>query len=236
MGDPRVQQVGVELAGAIRDFLVAPGIPATSDNFGVHIQRTLQPRLAELQQLRDEVIPAALRDPSNLHTGHWGVALDTQRMRVVKTFNHAWNFEFEMSRPQRTDGLSAVPRLLRDDSADSAFASTKNYGVAGGVVEQARVVLDQFHTVLGKFGIETEVPAWVTSLDDKPKPFSMELLHCMKDSLGDTAKSIMCPMKFASAAIDVFSGISSPAAPKPASVSSSSGVRSVLWRDLAHIR
>merc|ERR1712039_914853 len=161
-----------------------------------------------------------------------GVALDTQRMRVMKTFDNDWDFEFEMSRPRVSSNTVTVARQLKVVDEDEK----KTYGVAGGVVEQARVVLDQLQVVLANFGIDVEVPQWITSLDGAPKSFSNELLNCILDSIGDATKAIMCPMKFASAGIDVISGITGPSDAEPASATSSSRIKDALWRDFSSMR
>jgi len=239
MGDPRVQRVGRELTRALRDFLDASATDNRAD-MESHIRRALQPRLSELRQLRDEVLTAPLRQAGSTATGdastlggRWGVAINTERMRVVKTFSNKWKLEFDMSRPQRS--TQAVSRRLQREE------DSKLYGVAGGVAEQARVLLDQLQAVLGQFGIDTEVPGWITSLDGTSKPFLSELLACVKDSIGDAALMITCPMKFASAGIDVFSSLSEPApTAAPVGLTGSAGKRpdpgsgipdNVLWRD-----
>jgi len=237
MGDPRVQQVGRELTKALRDFLGTSSTDHRAD-MELHIRRALQPRLAELRRLRDEVMASPLPRSAGQLGGRWGVAINPDRMRVVKTFDNKWKFEFDMSRPQRT--MKVLPRRRLAEGKEDA----KPYGVAGGVVEQARVLLDQLQAVLSRFDIETEVPGWVTSLDGTSRPFLSDLLRCVRDSMGDTALMIMCPMKFASAGIDVFSSLSEEApAPSPSGTAGTGpAIRSsetaspdytdsALWRD-----
>lgn len=220
MGDSRVQGVGRELSQALRAFLStspADGRAAMEK----HIRRELQPRLRQIRQLRDEVIPAPLRRLDDASSSRWGVNLDTESMRVVKTFDNHWELEFDMSRPKR--GERALRRLAPEERL------SKQLGVAGGVVEQARVLLEQLKAVLGQFGIQAEVPAWITSLDGRQRPFVWDLLRCLEDSAGDVALAISCPMKFASAGIDVCSSIQGEEQQQEATPQQDLD-SSVLWR------
>mmetsp|Transcript_71329 Transcript_71329/g.204664 ORF Transcript_71329/g.204664 Transcript_71329/m.204664 type:complete len:132 (+) Transcript_71329:867-1262(+) len=131
-------------------------------------------------------------------------------MRVVKTFNNKWNFEFEVSRPQRIEpsSLPVLGRRLRGEEG-AAEDEKKRFAVAGGVVEQARVVLDLFKEILSQGGgADFEVPDWVTNLNGKQSSFFSDLMHCVINGRGDLPHMIACPMKFASAGFDVFSSIS----------------------------
>jgi len=210
MGDPRVRAVGAELADSLRAFVSSS--PWDRESMKREIQQSMQPHLPEICQLRDEVIPAVLQQQPS-HAGGvaatWRggrVALDPERMRVVHTFDGHWKFEFEMSRPRPLNDreFETGPRRL---AADGAGASAKSFGVAGGVAEQARAVLVQLRTILKKFGIDMEVPQWITSLDGKMEPFLSEILNCAMNAQGDEAKLISCPMKFGSAGMDVFAAL-----------------------------
>jgi len=213
MSDLRVQNIGVELATILREFM-----NTTSDRnvVKVRILESLQPKLTQIRRLRDEVVPQALRDPTQEPDSHeLRVTLNPERMRVVKTFTDGWKFEYSMSAPARLSSSSGpasavVQRRLRGGPAGSSEHEEnekKRFAVAGGVVEQARVVLDLFKEILGKGGEEVEVPSWVTSLDGHKAPFFSDLIGCVIDGLGDLTHMISCPMKFASAGIDVFSSI-----------------------------
>jgi len=122
-------------------------------------------------------------------------------MRVVKSFNNEWQLEFDMSRPKRISGHEQ--RRLTEKT-------TKPFGVAGAVVEQARVVLDQLKAVLDQFGIQAEVPDWVSSFDGSPRPFLWDLLTCvegLEETVADVSLAISCPMRFASAGLDIFANM-----------------------------
>jgi len=208
MGDPRVQSVGAELGAALHSFFQSPS--ADREGMELHIQRALQPRLGDLRRLRDEVIAAPLRGPGGGAASDRGsVTLDTKRMKIVRTYDDSWKLEFDTSRPrpQRSQDGSLYKKRRRLVVAGASDDAPKPFGVAGGVVEQASVILDQLKAVLGTFDIDIKVPHWLISLDGRSESFLTELLSCVVDGTGSTAQRIMCPMKFASAGLDVLSGI-----------------------------
>lgn len=211
MSDNRVQSIGVELATILREFM-----NTTSDRDGVKVRilESLRPKLTELRRLRDEVVPEALRG-QNTNSNGLRLSLNPDRMRVVKTFTGGWKFEYSMSTPARlgSEGVASVVerrRRLRGAGArelQEQEDERKRFAIAGGVVEQARVVLDLFKEILGKGGDQVEVPSWVTSLDGHKAPFFSDLVGCVMSGFGDLPHMISCPMKFASAGIDVFASI-----------------------------
>jgi len=200
MSDARVQNLGRELTHALREFLHT--LPTGNRaNMEMHVRQALQPRLEKIRRLRDEVIPPSLRRQKANGIQQWGLSLNTDQMRVVKSFNNEWQLEFDMSRPKRISGHEQ--RRLTEKT-------TKPFGVAGAVVEQARVVLDQLKAVLDQFGIQAEVPDWVSSFDGSPRPFLWDLLTCvegLEETVADVSLAISCPMRFASAGLDIFANM-----------------------------
>jgi len=223
MSDARVQNLGRELTHALREFLhTSP----TKDraNMGLHVRQALQPRLEKIRRLRDEVIPPSLRRKQASGIQDWGLSLNTDQMRVVKSFDNDWQLEFDMSRPKRVLGRQVHDQRRLTEKA------TKPYGVAGAVVEQARVTLDQLKAVLDQYGIQTEVPAWVSSFDGSPRPFLWDLLKCVEETVGDVSLAISCPMRFASAGLDIFANMRGGKEEKVEKDSNGLS-KSVLWRN-----
>mmetsp|Transcript_125091 Transcript_125091/g.324948 ORF Transcript_125091/g.324948 Transcript_125091/m.324948 type:complete len:403 (-) Transcript_125091:257-1465(-) len=206
MSDLRVQNIGVQIATVLREFM-----NTTEDRDGVKVRilKTLNPKLTEIRRLRDEVLPEALRGSGSAPGSHGlRVTLNPERMRIVKTFTDGWKLEYSMSAPARLSQQTQRRRLRGGaDAATHEDDQGKRFAIAGGVVEQARVVLVLFKEILGKGGQNFEVPSWVTSLDGHKAPFISDLIMCVHDSFGDLAHMIGCPMKFASAGLDVFSSI-----------------------------
>jgi len=215
MGDRRVQSVGEEMTASLKNFLSTNAADRGSmKNF---IVGSLQPRMGEIRQLRDQVIGAPLRnledkdDPAR----HFGLELNADRFRVVSTWSDdddGSKWEFDMSAPQRSETILARSRRLSRGPSDAESRrllehESKRLGVAGGIVEQAKVVLDQLKAITGETGTDIDVPQWITTLDGHVKPFISDLFECVMDHLGDATKMIACPMKFASAGIDVLAGV-----------------------------
>jgi len=197
MSDTRVQSLGVELAGAVREFLLVPG---DVKQMQLKIASAMQPHLGKIRKLREEVIPGVLRHGSSSAGGALDVNIDTQSLSVVNTFQNSWHMEFQMSRP-----LQTARRLLLG-SAPPQVDYEKSVGIAGGIVEQTRVVMKALNTVMDKYNINLQVPPWVTQAEGQPN-YAEELLGCMVANTGDMTKSIHCPMKFGSAGIEVLSSV-----------------------------
>mmetsp|Transcript_55759 Transcript_55759/g.143686 ORF Transcript_55759/g.143686 Transcript_55759/m.143686 type:complete len:379 (+) Transcript_55759:62-1198(+) len=199
MGDRRVQGVGRELTSSLKHFLSTSATDRRS--MKNYIVGNLQPQLGQMRQLRDEVIGAPLRNLREASRAgrRFGIALNPEELRVVSTYRDDWKWEFDMSPPV----LAESRRLSQGDAPEH----TKRMGVAGGIVEQAKVVIDQLKAMTGDAGMDMEVPAWVTTLDGNVKPFLSELFECVVDHMGNAEKVIACPMKFASAGIDLLAGV-----------------------------
>ena len=129
MSDARVQNLGRELTHALREFLhTSPTWDRA--NMEMHVRQALQPRLEKIRRLRDEVIPPSLRRQKASGIQRWGLSLNTDQMRVVKSFNNEWQLEFDMSRPKRMSGHEQ--RRLTEKA-------TKPFGVAGAEIGRAHV-------------------------------------------------------------------------------------------------
>lgn len=103
--NPRLHSTGLFVARTLQE-----GHRTAADKQGVarFVLERLQPRLPEMRQLRDEVIPATLRSGQN------GVlTLDSEKLRFVETLGDRWNFELDASMPKvSTESLPPLPRRL----------------------------------------------------------------------------------------------------------------------------
>lgn len=218
MSNSHLMKVGEELARSLQQFLSSAPNFSKVESVKLHLSNTLTPRLPELRRLRDEVIPTPLRRLRRVSgvgeavVDSMGLTIDAEHMRLVSSFDNSdWNVEFGMTRPERNEGKRHLDQadgptaFLLDDFS---LQNLKHLGVAGGVVQQAHVILDQLKNLMAGYGIDVQVPSWVSSLDGQPKPFVFDLLSCTLDSGGSLDQMITCPMRFASAGIDILSSLS----------------------------
>mmetsp|Transcript_56068 Transcript_56068/g.121241 ORF Transcript_56068/g.121241 Transcript_56068/m.121241 type:complete len:556 (+) Transcript_56068:59-1726(+) len=131
--DPRVQQIGQDVAR-----LVAKSASLHEDREGLK-RRLLQefgPRVAEIQRLRDELLPAELqRGPPGRR-----LMLDVEKMDLIKTFGHSFETmrpegvsdaeaeEAAASESESSSGSGAFPALSHDD--DSGLAGSAGLALA----------------------------------------------------------------------------------------------------------
>jgi len=102
----RLHSTGLFVARALQE-----GHSTATDKKGValFVLERLQPRLPELRQLRDEVIPQTFRS----NTNHGVLTLDSEKLRFVETLRDRWNFELDASMPQVSrEDMPALPRRL----------------------------------------------------------------------------------------------------------------------------
>jgi len=200
MSDHRVQNVGLYLSKVVHEFVTQP-VEKDSANMQLqdHIVQRLQPRLAEMRQLRDEVMAPELRRQT-AGGPSLDVAMNANNLRVVRTFSNKWKFEMDVSRPEFSKEGRRLERKLSELDLQR--------GIASGLAEEATVALQQMSTLLGMFGIDVEVPSWISTLGDEGD-FLSQLLHCGMQGLesSDASALIRCPMKLASAGVDVLASI-----------------------------
>merc|ERR1712113_374967 len=74
-------------------------------------------------------------------------------------------------------------------------------------IEQVRVVVDQLNNVALLHGAMLEMPAWSRSIVGG-QPLSLALLACVGPGNATKTLQIACPMRFASAGVDVLNSLS----------------------------
>merc|ERR1712032_1418587 len=126
MTDIRVQNVGRDVAQAI-----VYGKSRTEVKH--NLMSTLQPHLAEIRELRDELIPAALRDSPD-ETHNWHISFDPERMRIMKKIPSEWNMEIDISRPEASAKTNhVVPSRRLKQLSRKMWALEEGLGVINAV-------------------------------------------------------------------------------------------------------
>jgi len=205
MSDPRLQELGAAAAHAARAG--ASGGPSSVRR---SLLEKLQPRMAEIRLLQEEVIPAPLHTlglRAGGEAGDWHVALDPESMTLVRSFSDEWHVEIDVSRPEVLPGSPGGRRLAEFN--ESGITVSKEQGVAllSALLEQARVIVDQLDRIAELFGsdkIPVHIPDYVRSMVAGGSFFS-SLLSCVMDSAEQEDKMLMfmCPFRLASAGADV---------------------------------
>jgi len=179
ISDPRVQKIGLEVARAIRG-----SASSNRDIVKRRIEERLQPQLREILELRQELVPSTLRRLWG--EGHtWDMTLDPENVMVMERVSD----EFETSYDPRT----------------AVNASEKDFGLYGGVLGEARALLDVMRACMRLFSSDLKVPEWATSLGGNME-ISAELLSCELDPITDSRmnfmKALFCPLKFGTQGMD----------------------------------
>lgn len=198
MGDRRVQSVGKEvLEIALKHKDDEKGDFESIQN---DLSSKFQPRMEELKTLKTSIVPASLRE-------------------LEDKFNVDSSAE-----GRRLEGVSTKEPGSTLTAADSKAANMKledALGVVGGLLEQARLALDESAVIGGSFGSTHHVPYFWRSLIGLAA-FGTETADCfmrqndVKDAKGEivnadstqtnSVKMAMCPMKYAGAGMDFLSG------------------------------
>eukprot|EP00928_Gymnodinium_smaydae_P013327 TRINITY_DN14871_c0_g1_i1.p1 TRINITY_DN14871_c0_g1~~TRINITY_DN14871_c0_g1_i1.p1 ORF type:complete len:440 (-),score=102.01 TRINITY_DN14871_c0_g1_i1:122-1390(-) len=94
LADKRLQNLGLQVARTVRDAKTTD-----FEQLKKHIAKSLQPRLAEMRQLREEVFPdPAIRQLLG-SSDDFENLLHPQRIRLMQTVSDGWNLHFSMSTP-----------------------------------------------------------------------------------------------------------------------------------------
>merc|ERR1712130_950772 len=109
-----------------------------------------QPRFSEIRQLREEIIPSALRETDD----GWGVPIDPEQMTLMKTLPSNWKVEVDMS-PSQGRRLALGSKEIKIEDA---------FGIITAFAEQARIILDQMDRMSRIWGHELNIPGWSRSL------------------------------------------------------------------------
>jgi len=206
MADDRVQKVGKELAIMAKDCKVGKST-FSHEILKRKLAHSFEQNKTKLAQLRNELLPAPLRV---MVDNGWEATFDAERMRLVRNSKDSWDVEAVIERPtsrRLSDTSHAGSEPAGESAEESKFgsASIKSLGILTGVLEQARVALDQVDSVGESLDVDVKVPYWAKSLVGALY-FVSELSDCaLREE--DPAKLMMCPLKYASAAQDFLSSI-----------------------------
>lgn len=200
-GDPRMQSIGRDIA-----YAVIQGRGQGREAVTRQLSQKLQPRLAEIRQLHEEFLPSALGGGHH-EDSNFEMNIDFNNMHLLQSFDHSGgSMEVDMSRPEA--GSETLPS--RRLNAQAALLNTEeSLGVIHGVIEQARIILDQMDDLSGVFGntaIAAAIPDWSRSLVGF-LDLTSGLVTCLIDGLGNPTLQMMCPMRYASSAMDMFRSI-----------------------------
>lgn len=201
--DPRVQQLGLEVAHAIRD--------ADSDDPAIlklGIARRLAPRRRELQQLFREMIPPTQRAVFTGTGRGLEELLDPSRVKMLKTVGEGWGARLSGTSHGSTDQdgfarlLGMVP-TAEPTQEEKLRTSQQVIGSIGAAAEEVNAIMRIIQPICEMFGKALHVPPLVTSalgmLD-----FTLEVTACALGAAADKnpMASVSCPMLSASAGFD----------------------------------
>jgi hypothetical protein len=189
ISEPRVQRIGFEVGQAIRNC------PSTDkEQLKRLIEERLKPRLPELLKLRNELMPEPLLEL--WATDHqWDMTLDPENVQVMQAKQGGKFAPAFVS-------LGDVYRLGRAPTE----SGSKSYSLTGGVVEEARALIDLIKACTRLFGQDLQVPERATSLAGTFN-FDAEALSCeLRAADGDARinemKALFCPLKFGTQGLD----------------------------------
>jgi hypothetical protein len=191
LSERRVQNIGFEVGQAIRESR-----STDREVLRRRIEARLQPRLPELLRLREELMPEPLRELwATDH--HWDMTLDPENVQVMQA-KQGGKF---------ADAFSSIGDVYRMGAASKPIAfSSESYSVMGGVVEEARALIDLIKVCTRLFGKELEVPANATSLvgtfNFGAEALSCELRTAGSDDRTNLLKALFCPLKFGTQGVD----------------------------------
>jgi len=234
MNDPRVQEIGSQIHEATEE-----GRAEGREGVKRNLIAAVTPRLDEMRVLRDEIIPAVLRkdkaseevtfDPEKMHAlkdldAEEREAASAERRRlpvigagVVTTVPTA----VPTAAPTETPVPTPAPPTPAPTPMPANIAGIKftpeayskimnSFGVIGGILEQARVVLDQVDAIGEDVGSDEGIPYWLKSMVGMLS-FADNMFDCsMRAQSNGTAnpvKVFMCPLKYSSSLMDGLHGI-----------------------------
>jgi hypothetical protein len=223
LGDGRLQAVGKEIAKMGKDSKIQGKNTFSQEAMKRKLAQSFEQNKTKLVQLRNELVPAALRQ---MLDKDWDVTFDAEKTRLVRTSKDSWDVEMAMDRPtsrrlvDTSDEWGSSSSSSGGDITKTAPGSTltsdsfdgmgskfeEGLGVFSGLLEQARVALDQIDFVGESFDVDMKIPYWAKSLVGG-LDFVGELSDCVMRGESNEVKLMMCPMKYASAATDFLESI-----------------------------
>lgn len=184
--DERVRSVGLDVAGVIR------GSPTPDrDYLRQKVEEAMIPRLREMGQLRDQLLPEALPGVAG-SAGQWRLTLDHDNVRSMESVSGDFIFDFEL--PQ--------PRALSTEE--------KYFALFGGAFEEGRALLHFFELYVRAASPGTPMPALqrAMTLGAEPMAWPCQLSEHRNTSI-DLMKSLLCPLKLAASGLDALRAVDS---------------------------
>jgi len=215
MGDDRLQGVGKEVARMAKGS-------KSEDELKRKLSQSFDQNKSKLVQLRNEVL-APLR---KMVDKDFDITFDMDRMHLIRNSKDSWNVEVSMDKPtsrrltdtsdnwgtnsgsSSSDISSTNPgaELTSDSFEGMGSKFEEGLGVFSGLLEQARVALDQIDFVGESFDVDMKIPYWAKSLVGG-LDFVGEMSDCVMRGKSNEVKLMMCPMKYASAATDFLESV-----------------------------
>lgn len=201
LSDVRFQRIGLEVARAVKES-------AEGDTEGMRrrILERLRPRLPEIRQLRDEVIPAELRNEAGVRPRRWGSLVHPSRERLLRSFDDAWAERLEAHAAAQAEGPQADTRRLQTSSyttpppgtaTPDPQAAAHNWELMSSVLSEGKMLLDQFKVFVMIFGANMDLPEPVKVMLDSSGYF-VQLAECGLGSVlqgMSVAAMMMCPLE-----------------------------------------
>jgi len=203
---PQVQSIGLDVGLAIRSS-------ASTDPTIVEdtIEAAVRPHLAGIERLRDDLVSGTLFELWGVGK-RWRMSLAPENIQVMQA-SHGGKLY--------TGSASEIPPL-----------EEKNLVVLGGVLEEARALLDVLSLCAHREGQDLHVPAWATSMGDNielgPGLLSCELgfAHDVKADFKDFMRALFCPLKYGSQGIDALRAVSDLMGPPRRNYRTQTGISS----------
>lgn len=193
LGDERVRSIGVDVGEAIYDC-------GSSEAKVVQmaVEAKLKPRIEEIKNLRDELVPEALRQIWR-DSYKWEMTLDPENVRIMGPYHRG---KFAALSSSNVFGVQKVE--------ETPFTKTV-YGVLGGILEEGRALIHIIGLIAHLHGHEVSVPTWVTALGGNLAVTNQDL-NCehefSKDIEIKLMKGLFCPLKFGTMGIDAMRTLS----------------------------
>jgi len=174
----------------------------------------LQPDLADMKVLKDNLVPAAVR---KFEAEGGEVTLNTDRLHLVQDFDDSTHVEMEVSQRRLSSDVSESGKTgaILTSKKEKGMETKVEDGAAlvGGLMDQSRIALNWIDYMAESFGVKLNIPWFAKSLLGAGT-FAVQTGACaMRANDGgghkgyNNVKLLMCPMKYASAAMDCVGGI-----------------------------
>lgn len=189
VGDPRLQDIGFEIAQAIRESGHTNSVIemiADTEHVKGSIERKLYARREEIWALRKELVSEALLEFWG-EGYEWIVTLHPENVEMMETVNGEW-----------MDVIAEKHSVLAN-----AHVSTFQQALAmfGGVLGVGRALLDMVADHAHMLGNDLSLPYLVTALSND-RHLNTKRLSCNLGSADFFLMAILCPLKFGMQGMD----------------------------------